>query len=64
MQNYIYKESKVITKKIAGFYDATRHIIDVDGVAKDIVEELNDFEGAPIEIVIKLKEESDLSAGD
>lgn len=60
-KNYLYKESKVTTKKMAGFYDAEKHAVDVDSENKDIIEELKDFEGAPIEIVIKVKEENDLS---
>lgn len=60
-KNYSYKESKVTTKKLVGMYDAEKHVIDVDGENKDIVEELKDFEGAIIEVVIKEKSETDLS---
>ena len=60
-QNYVYKESKVTTKKLVGFYDAEKHTIEVDGVNKDIIAELNDFEDSAIEIVIKVKEENDLT---
>lgn len=60
-KSYTYKESKVTTKKLAGVYDAERHTIEVDGIDKDVVEELKDFEGAIIEIVIKEKTETDLS---
>ncbi len=60
-KSYSYKESKVTTKKLAGVYDAERHTIEVDGIDKDVVEELKDFEGAIIEIVIKEKTETDLS---
>jgi len=61
LANYVYKESRVTTKKLAGVYDAEKHTIDVDGEAKDIIEELKDFEGAAIEVVVKVKEETDLS---
>lgn len=60
-KSYSYKESKVTTKKLAGVYDAERHAIEIDGIDKDVVEELKDFEGAIIEIVIKEKTETDLS---
>lgn len=61
MANYIYKENTVTTKKMVGYYDATNHTIEVDGENKDIIEELKDFEGTPIEIVVKVKEEKDLT---
>lgn len=60
-KNYLYKESKVTTKKMSGFYDAEKHTIDVDGENRNIIDELKDFEGATIEIVIRIKEENDLS---
>lgn len=60
-QNYVYKESKVTTKKLVGFYNAEKHAVEVDGEDKDIIVELNDFEGSAIEIVVKVKEENDLT---
>ena len=60
-KNYAYKESKVTIKKLVGMYDAEKHVIDVDGENKDIIEELNDFEGAIVEVIIKVKEETDLT---
>ena len=60
MANYVYKETKVTTKKLAGFYDAATHTISVDGSDKDILKELEDFNGAPLELVVKIKEENDL----
>lgn len=60
-KNYSYKESKVTTKKLAGVYDAEKHTIEVDGVDKDIIAELKNFEGAVIEVVVKEKTETDLS---
>ncbi len=59
-KNYLYKESTVTTKKLVGVYDAEKHTIEVDGVDKDIITELKDFEGAVIEIVVKEKTETDL----
>lgn len=60
-QNYVYKESKVTTKKLVGFYNAEKHTVEVDGEDRDIVAELKDFEGSAIEIVVKVKEENDLT---
>lgn len=60
-KNYQYKESRVTTKKLAGVYNAGNHTIDVDGFERNIVEELKDFEGAVIEVVVKEKSEMDLS---
>lgn len=60
-KNYTYKESKVTTKKLVGMYDAEKHTIEVDGEDKDIIAELNDFEGSVVEIVVKVKEETDLA---
>ena len=59
-KNYTYKESKITTKKLVGVYDADRHIVDVDGEDKDILDELKDFDNAIVEIVVKEKEETDL----
>lgn len=60
-KNYTYKESKVTTKKLVGMYDAEKHTIEVDSEDKDIIAELKDFEGSVIEVVIKVKEETDLA---
>lgn len=60
-KNYTYKESKVTTKKLVGMYDAEKHTIEVDGEDKDIIAELKDFEGSIVEVVVKVKEETDLA---
>ena len=61
MTNYLYKKNTVTTKKLAGIYDAEGGIINVDGEDKELLEELRDFEGAAIELVVKVKEETDLA---
>ena len=61
MANYLYKKNTVITKKLAGIYDAEGGVINVDGEDKELLEELRDFEGAAIELVVKVKEETDLA---
>lgn len=60
-KNYTYKESKVTIKKLVGMYDAEKHTIEVDGEDKDIIAELKDFEGSVVEVVVKVKEETDLA---
>lgn len=61
MANYLYKKNTVTTKKLAGIYDAEGGIINVDREDKELLEELRDFEGATIELVVKVKEETDLA---
>lgn len=60
-KSYQYKETKLTTKKLAGIYDAERGIINVDGKDLSVLEELKDFECVPLEIVMKVKEETDLT---
>lgn len=61
MQSYVYKQTTVTQKKLTGFYDADKHTIEYDGVERDILKELIDFNGGLIEIVMKVKEETDLA---
>ena len=61
-QNYVFKESIVRTKKLVGMYDADSHIVDVDGIGMDVFQELEPFNGARIEIVVRTKDERDLSS--
>ena len=60
-KNYTYKESKTTTKKISGVYDNATHTIESEADKRDILKELEDFEGAVIEVSIVVKEETDLS---
>ena len=60
-KNYSYKESKTTTKKISGVYDTATHTIESEADKRDILKELEDFEGAVIEVSIVVKEETDLS---
>ena len=60
MANLVYKQTTVTTKKLAGFYDSEAHTIEVDGVAMNVLEALEDFNGAILELVVKVKEETDL----
>lgn len=56
-----YKESKVTTKKLVGVYDVDTHTLEIDGEDKDILKELEDFNGAILEVTMKVKEETDLA---
>ena len=60
-KNYSYKESKTTTKKISGVYDTATHTIEYEADKRDILKELEDFEGTVIEVSIVVKEETDLS---
>ena len=60
-KNYTYKESKTTTKKISGVYDTATHTIESEADKRDILKELEDFEGDVIEVSIVIKEETDLS---
>lgn len=60
-KNYSYKESKVTTKKLVCVYDVDTHTLEVDGEDKDILKELEDFNGAILEVTMKVKEETDLA---
>ena len=59
--SYSYKEVKTTTKKIVGWYDADKHSIEYDEIDRDILKELKDFNGGLIEVVVKVKEETDLA---
>ena len=60
-KNYTYKESKTTTKKISGVYDVATHTIEAEADKRDVLKELEDFEGAVIEVTITVKEETDLA---
>ena len=60
MANFVYKEVKTTTLKVAGLLDADTGVIEVDGVNKKISHLLSDFNGSCVEITIKVKEENDL----
>ena len=57
-KNYSYKESKTTTKKISGIYDTATHTIEADTESRDILKELEDFEGPIIEITVTVKKET------
>lgn len=58
--NFVFKEVKTTSMKAASILDADNMIIEVDGEPKDIKTLLSVFNGAPIELNVKVKEESEL----
>lgn len=58
--NFVFKEVKTTSMKAAGILDADNMIIEVDGEPKDSKTLLSVFNGAPIELNVKVKEESEL----
>lgn len=60
-KNYVYKTNKITTKKLVGLYDAHTNTINIDGENRKIIDELYDFDNLMIEIVLKEKEEIDLT---
>ena len=57
---FSFKEVTTKTMKVIGIVDASRMIIDVDVEEKNISTLLSAFEGNNIEMVVKVKAESDL----
>lgn len=60
MKNFSYKKSTVTTLKVCGFIDTDNGTIDVDDDCKDICTLLSDFNGGLVELVVKVKSESEL----
>ena len=59
---YSYTKSATTTKKMVGVYDAEAGIITVDGTEeKELLTELQDFEGAIVEISITVKDKENLA---
>lgn len=60
MANFAHKRTITETMKIAGIIDTDRMVIDVDGEEKSLSALLGVFNGAGIEINVKVKDEEDL----
>ena len=56
MANFAYKKT-VTSMKVAGIIDTEKMTIDIDGEEKNISTLLSDFNGAGVEINIKVKDE-------
>lgn len=60
MANFSYKKTETVTMKVAGLFDINTMSVDVDGEMKSLKTLLSVFSELPIEINVKVKEESDL----
>ena len=54
-----YKTVTTTTLKVSGIIDADRGVIDVDGVEKNLMALLSDFNGGYVELSVKVKDESE-----
>lgn len=60
MANFAYKKTVTTAMKVAGILDSDNLTVDVDGEEKKLSTLLSGFNGAPIEINIKVKDEEEL----
>ena len=60
MANFVFKETKQKSMKIAGILDSDSLTIDVSGEEKKLDTLLSVFNGCDIEINVKIKEENEL----
>lgn len=60
MANFAYKKTTTTAMKVAGIIDTDNMTVDVDGEVKKLSTLLSDFNGAGIEINIKVKDEEEL----
>ena len=54
-----YKTVTTTTLKVSGIIDADRGVIDVDGLEKNLMALLSDFNGGYVELSVKVKDESE-----
>lgn len=60
MANFIFKETKQTSMKIAGIIDTDNMIVEVDGEKKKLATLLSVFNGGGVEINVKVKEKNEL----
>lgn len=60
MANFAYKKTVTTAMKVAGILDSDNLTVDVGGEEKKLSTLLSGFNGAPIEINIKVKDEEEL----
>lgn len=60
MANFVFKETKQTSMKIAGIIDTDNMTIDIDGDEKNLTTLLSAFNGGAVEINVKVKEENEL----
>lgn len=62
MANFVYKKATATTLKACGYIDTERGTIDIDGKEKTLLPLLSDFNGACVELTVKIKSEEDIEA--
>lgn len=60
MTNFAYKKTVITAMKVVGILDSDNLTVDVGGEEKKLSTLLSGFNGAPIEINIKVKDEEEL----
>lgn len=60
MSNFSYKKTTTTAMKVAGIIDTDNMTVDVDGEIKKLSTLLSDFNGASIEINVKVKDEEEI----
>lgn len=60
MSNFVFKETKQTSMKIAGILDSDNLTVEVDGEEKKLTTLLSVFNGGGVEINVKVKEENEL----
>lgn len=60
MSNFIYKRTTTTSMKVAGIIDTDNMTVDVNGEVKKLSTLLSDFNGAGIEINVKVKDEEEI----
>lgn len=60
MSNFSYKKTTTTAMKVAGIIDTDNMTVDVDGDIKKLSTLLSDFNGAGIEINVKVKDEEEI----
>lgn len=59
-KSFSYKLTKTKTMKMAGILDCDNMTIEIDGVDKRLSTLFSEYDGLPIEFILKVKDEEDL----
>ncbi len=60
--SFKYNKTTTTTLKVGGILDTDRGIIDIDGDERNLFSLISDFNGADVEIVVKVKIDEELAA--
>ena len=60
MSNIKYNRTTTTTLKVAGILDVANGVIDIDGEQRSLLAMMSDFEGAPVDITVKVKVDDEL----